>query len=233
MQHHHVVAGLHAVAPVPDALVHGGDHVGDPGQDAGEQDDGDAVAHAELVDLLAHPHHEGGTGDEGNDDDQSGPDAVGAVHQQVVVAHHHIVAEGLENRDRHGGIPGDGLDLPLALLAAVAGQTLQIGDGHGQQLDDDGAVDIGLDAQGEDLCLGKGAAAHHIEQTQNGTAHEGHLAAQGLDIDIGNGDGITDPENQQDQNGEDDLFPQLGDAPCLANGLDHVTSPLPFRLLPR
>ena len=46
-------------------------------------------------------------------------------------------------------------------------------------------------------------------------------------------DGVAGTENQQDQESKDDLFPQLRDAPCLANSLDHFTSPLPFRQLPR
>ena len=40
-------------------------------------------------------------------------------------------------------------------------------------------------------------------------------------------------KDQQDEECKDDLFPQLGDAPRLANRLDHVTSPRPFRQLPR
>ncbi len=40
--------------------------LGTAGDDAGEQDDGDAVAHAELGDLLTQPHHEGRAGDEGH-----------------------------------------------------------------------------------------------------------------------------------------------------------------------
>ena len=45
--------------------------------------------------------------------------------------------------------------------------------------------------------------------------------------------GVADPEDQQDEECKNDLLPQFGDAPRFANGLDHVTSPRPFRLLPR
>ena len=52
-------------------------------------------------------------------------------------------------------------------------------------------------------------------------------------VDIGDGDGVADAEDQQDQQREYDLLFQLGDGPGFANGLDHVTSPPPFRRLPR
>ena len=45
------------------------DAVGNPGNDVGEQDHGNAVANAELGDLLAQPHDQGGAGSEGQDDD--------------------------------------------------------------------------------------------------------------------------------------------------------------------
>ena len=52
-------------------------------------------------------------------------------------------------------------------------------------------------------------------------------------VDIGHGDGVADAEDQQDQQREDNLLFQLGDGPGFANGLNHVTSPPPFRRLPR
>ena len=54
-------------------------HLGTAGDDAREQDDGDAVADAELGDLLTQPHQEGRTGGEGQDDDDARPDAVDAA----------------------------------------------------------------------------------------------------------------------------------------------------------
>ena len=78
------------------------------------------------------------------------------------VLHQHVVAPALQDGDGHGGIAGDGLDFLLAFLAALSCQPLQGGDGNGQQLDDDGAIDIGLHAQCEDSRLGKGTAGHNI-----------------------------------------------------------------------
>src|SRR5699024_4134056 len=59
--------GLHA-------HPHGLDHGRHPGHDTGEEDDGDAVADAELGDLLTQPHDKGGTGGEAEHDDDAGPD---------------------------------------------------------------------------------------------------------------------------------------------------------------
>ncbi len=56
-------------------LIHGADHAGAAGQDAREQDDGDAVADAELGDLLTQPHDKGGAGSEAQYDDDTRPPA--------------------------------------------------------------------------------------------------------------------------------------------------------------
>ena len=218
-----------------DALIQGGDHAGHPGDDAGEQDHGDAVANAELVALLAQPHEEAGAGHPGDHNHQGNPDAVLGKHALAVKAplEDEIVAQGLEESNAHGGVAGDGLELLLALLAALPLHPLQGRYGHGEQLDDDGAVDIGLDAQGEDRCLGEGAAAHDIVQAQNGGAHAVEVGAEGVGVHIGDGDGAADAVNHQNQQGEQDLLAQLGYAPRLANGLDHVISPPPFHPPPR
>ena len=143
-----------------DAAVHVAHHGRNPGDDAGKQDHGDTVAHTELVALLTQPHQEAGASHKGHDNDQGSPHA--GVGQDVVAAHDPVVTEGLQKGDGHSGVAGNRLDLPLALLAAVTGHPLQSGDSHGQQLDNDGAVDIWLDTQGENRRHSEGAAAHHV-----------------------------------------------------------------------
>jgi len=54
-----------------------------------------------------------------------------------------------------------------------------------------------------------------------------------LDVDIGDGDGAANAIDHQDHQGEEDLFPQLGDTPRFAYCLDHPTSPPPSRQPPR
>ena len=75
--------------------------------------------------------------------------AVHAPVSRAVGVDEGVVAEALEQGDGHGGVAGDGGQLLPALLAALLLDPLQGRDGHGEQLDDDGAVDIGLHAQGK------------------------------------------------------------------------------------
>ena len=220
---------LHRAGAQGDA--HGGHHAGNAGEDTGEQDDGDTVADTKFGDLLTHPHHEGRAGDEGHDDDQGGPEA--GVGQDVGALHQGVVAPALQDGDGHRGVAGDGLDLLLALLAAFTGQALQSGNGDGQQLDDDGAVDVGLDAQGEHSRLCERAAGHNIIQAQHRGGHGAEVVGQHLGVHPGHRDRITDAEDQQDQSREHDLLAQLGNAPRFFDRLDHVKSPLPFHRLLR
>ncbi|MPM16471.1 hypothetical protein SDC9_62852 [bioreactor metagenome] len=130
---------------------HGGNHRGHTGDDAGEQNDGNTVADAEFRDLLTQPHQEGGASREGQNDDDGGPDA--ALLNKAVAVNEGVVAVALEQGDAHGGVPGDGRNLLPALLAPLLLQPLQRRDGDGQQLNDDGAVDIRLDGQRKDRSL--------------------------------------------------------------------------------
>ena len=221
---------LHIAAD--DRGVHGAHHGGNAGDDACEQDHGDTVADAEFGHLLTQPHNEAGASDEGHDNDQGGPDGLVGQDTEAVL-HQHVIAPTLQDCDANGGITGNALDLLLALFAALTSQTLQCGDGDGQQLNNDGAVDVGLHTQGENGGGGESAAGHHIVQAQNGGAHLLQVSSQHLRVHIGHGDGVTDAEDEQHQCSEDDLLAQLGDAPSLTNSLDQLRSPLPFRQLPR
>ena len=198
----------------------GGERGGDTGEDTGKEDHGDAVADTELVDLLAEPHDKGRTGNEGHDDDQSRPNA-GLLEDAVVLADH-VVAEGLEKSDGDRRVARDGGDLLLARLAAVTGKTLEGGDGDGQQLDDDRAVDVGLHTEGEDRSLREGAAGHHIVEAQEAAAGGINVGTEQFRVDIRGGDRVTDAEDEQDQQSEYDLLTQFGDAPSFTDRLDHL-----------
>ena len=198
-----------------------GDHVGDDGADAGgnagddvgKQDHGDAVADAEFRDLLAQPHDEGGAGGERqNDDEHVGENLI--VGQHVGVAEHGIVGCAHDEADAHGGVAGDLVDLLAAFLAALLAQALQGGDGDGQQLDDDGCVDIGLDGQRQHGGAGERRAGQHVVQAQDVVGQVlREVLGEGRDIDVGNGDRVADAVNQKDQQDEQQLFAQFGDFP--------------------
>ena len=91
----------------------------------------------------------------------------------------------------------------------LLGQPLQSGDGHGKQLDDNGAVDIGLHAQGEQGSHREGRAAHGIHQPQNGTALGCEIGLQLSTIDIGDRNGGAQTEDEQREDGKEDLVAQL------------------------
>ena len=62
------------------------------------------------------------------------------------------------------------------------------------------AVDVGLNGQGEDSRLGKGAAGHDIVQAQDGGAELIDIVASAVSVfDIGNRDSVADAEDQKDQ----------------------------------
>jgi hypothetical protein len=62
---------------------------GRPGDDAGEDQQGDPVADAFLRDLLAQPHHEHGTGDQGSNGNHEKHDAGVVAHALIGHAHGH------------------------------------------------------------------------------------------------------------------------------------------------
>ena len=141
-----------------------------------------------------------------------------------------VVAEALEQGDGHGGVAGDGGELLPALLAALLLEALQSGDGDGEELDDDGAVDIGLHAQGEDRGGGEGAAAHGVHHAQDGAAHVVEVLPQQVRGHEGHRDRRAQPEDEQGEDGEEDLLAQLRDLPGILDGLDHVRPPRTFHL---
>ena len=188
-------------------------HAGHAGQDACEQDDGDTVADTELGDLLTHPHDEGGAGDEGDDDDQSGPDA--GVGQDTVVLHQGVVAPALQDGDGHGGIPGDGLDLLFAFLAALLCHAAQGGNGDGQQLHHDGCRDVGRNGQCKQRCTGQRTAGEHVQPAQRVAALTAEPALQCVAVDPRERNGGTETVQNDDQQGKQELILKLGNFPCV------------------
>ena len=215
----------------PGKVKQGGDGVEALRHDAHQQDHGDTVADALFRDLIAQPHGKHGAGHKGADDHDGGPGA-GAGHNAVILAQHHPVGDGHDDGQGKRGEAGDPLQLLFALLALLLGHALQGRDGHLQQLDDDGAVDIGIDAQCKDRGRCQAAAGKHIEVAQQaagrlrlkggiqrGAVHEGDI------------DRMTEAIDYDGEEDEGQLFTQLRDLPRVSDRLDHFRSPPPF--LPR
>ena len=222
----HGFAGLSAGQNVGNRAV----NAGPTGHDAGEDQQRQAVADALLVDLVAQPAAQLCAGSEAEDDDHRAEDAIktGGVLQSAHVADDEVVADGQHQAEARTHIVGDAQQLAAAFLTFL-GEVLQIRDGHGEQLDDDGSVDGGLHTQSEQGAFAEGAAAHHVEVGQHaaGGKHTGQRAGG----DIRNRNGTTKPEQNEDHQREQKALAQILHLPCFAEGFQHLTSPQPSRPL--
>ena len=145
MEHDVRAAAFLAGRPVLGAFIHIEDRTGQAGDDTGKQQNGNPIADAHAGDLFAQPHNKYGTSREGGNDDDCRPNR--GIGKEPVGSDEHIVAKALEQAQRQGAVPGDGLQFPFSGFAAVPLQPLQGRDGNRQQLNDDGCVDIGLNGQ--------------------------------------------------------------------------------------
>ena len=196
--------------------------------DAREQDDGDTVSDAEFGDLLTQPHDERGARGERHHDDDGRPDGGSVRHDDAVAAHEHVVAVALEKADADRGVTGNGSDLLFSLFAALFAQPLERRDGDAEQLDDDGGVDVGLNAQREDGSHGERAAGHRVIKSEDGVLQLRKIGRKNVGVHIRHGHGIAEPVEKNDEQREEDLPAQLRDLPCVTECLDHLTPPRPF-----
>ena len=135
------------------------------GKDTGEQDNGDAVADALLSDSVTQPDDYRRTGcKDRNDDDgcKYAGEAGGVFQNAVGPAHHEVEAHRLGNRQTKGGIPGDFLNDLLAFCAFLR-QPLQGRNSDGQQLNDNGCVNVRRNGHGENVGLLQAAAGHDVQ----------------------------------------------------------------------
>ena len=152
----------------------------------------------------------------GQYNDDCRPDTVSCLcNEKAVVLDEHVVGKALQKADGYRGVTGDGGNLFLAFLALILAHALECGDCNAQQLDDDGCVDVRLDAQGENRCLRKCTAGHDVQQPQNSVLQRSEVALQSSRVDIRYRDCITDTENKQNNQCEQDLLANLLYTPCV------------------
>ena len=215
----------------PDAAFDAGDEaqqghnaVRQAGDDTGKQDHGDAVADAHLGDPLTQPHDEGSACGEGQDDDGACP-PLGVVQDAVAgVGQHDVVSPAHEQAQAHGGQAGDLVQLLLTFLAAFLSQALQRRQGNGQQLDDNGSVDIGLDGQRQNGCGRERGTGHDVVQAQDGVVELSILevALQSRAVYEGNRNQAAQTVQHQDTQGEQELGPQFGYLPGITECGEHL-----------
>ena len=95
-----------AYAAVADHLDQSGNHRRTSGDDAGKQQDADAVAHTVLGDQLTHVHDEGSACGKGQNDDASMPEV--GLGNEIVASEQDVVGIALEKTQRNTQVTGDG-----------------------------------------------------------------------------------------------------------------------------
>ena len=216
---------------LPPFLVDRLESGGDGGHHVGEDQDRHALADAALGDELGQPHDEGGAGgqdqhhEEGQRPVEAGDQVDARPEQGRVVAVEGVdEAGGLHDGQGHREVAGGLGDLLLADGALVP-PLLELGDDGGEQLNDDGARDVGHDAQAEDGQAHQGAPAEEVEEAEH--ARRGGRALQALQarpVDTGYRDVGPDLVQGDDGQREDDLVPKVGDPEDVGETGEHGPS---------
>ena len=142
--------------------------VGRCGDDAGEDDQRDAVADAARGDLLAEPHQEHGAAEQ-RDDGRNAEEPARIADEAVAAFKADRNAIGLQRAEQHRAVAGVLVDDLAALLAFLL-QLLKRRNDGGHQLNDDGGGNIRHDAEGEDRHALDGAARKHVEKAEDAAA---------------------------------------------------------------
>ena len=186
------------------------------GSDGGEDQQGHTVADATLGNLLTHPHDDGGTCTQGDDNQQDvqyvvlGDDA-GAVAQQNAGARHRDDGGCVQQSKSDGQVAGVLGELCLTLCAFIV-QLLESRDDHAQQLDDNGRGNVRHHAEGKDRKLQQCATAEEVDDIVDATAR--NIGVQTLlYISVGNawrGDESAHAVQHNHCQGKQQLTPQIG-----------------------
>ena len=203
--------------------------LGDPGHDAREDQEGDAVADAVIRQLLAHPHHGDGTRRERRHDQKR---AEEAARENPLASQPRRHTHALHHGEEHGTVARP-LDDLLAPLGIVLLELLQVGKDDDQELHDDARVDVGSDPEGEDAEILQGSAGEEVQEIQNPAVVAAEELSHRRPIDARRGDMGPEPEDEQDAEGEQDPSFKVGQSEGVAERPEHVRSPRPSRLPPR
>ena len=133
-------------------------------------------------------------------------------------------ARGLHDGQGHREVAG-GLGDLLLPDGTLVPPLLELGDDRREQLNDDGAGDVGHDAQAEDGQAHQGAAAEEVEEAEH--ARGGGRALQALQlrpVDAGHGDVGPDLVQGDDGQREDDLVAKVGDPEDVGEPGEHGPS---------
>ena len=132
--------------------------------DAGEDDEADAVADAALADQLAEPHQDQRARRQRREDRERQAEVVGEGGSRPTL-HEHRDADALQDRERHGQDARVLVDL-VAPVLALFGEPLERGDRLVEERHDDRGVDVGVHPERDDRELREAATREQVEQVQ-------------------------------------------------------------------
>jgi hypothetical protein len=177
------------------------------GDDAGQDDQRDAVADAARGDLLAEPHQEHGAAGQ-RDRGRQAEEQAGIGHDVTGALEADGDAVRLERRQDHGQVARvlvQGLAAGLAFLL----QRLELGRDGGQKLDDDRCRDVRHDVQRKNRHAVDAAAGEHIEHAEDAARLGAEHLFPDVGIDAGQRDVGAESINKQRTQGEPDALLQL------------------------
>src|SRR6185369_5327365 len=199
----------------------------DADDDAGEDDERDAVADPALADLLAQPHDEGRAGRERDHRQEAeGPARVGhegRPGRSRLVLEEEGDAQPLDDRDQDRPVAGVLGDLPPPQLPFLR-ELLEVGPDHGQELQDDRGGDVGHDAQGEHRDLPQAAPGEGVHEAQERRLGALHDLDQHLGVDARRRDLAADPVDREQTEGEEHPLPEVRNVENVAETFDHAGS---------
>ncbi len=210
------------------------------GQNARHDQQADAVADAELIDLLAQPHQEDGAGGHrqyGHHLPANGQVAgviEETVFDQMTLDQEAQVHPALPDTQDHGGIASVFVDF-LAAAFAFFLQPFERGPDAAQELKNNGRRNVGHDAQTEDRDLIQltGAEQRDLFEQSAQPAGRIEIAFHLLLIDYRQRDLPANAIDQQQGQREEDLLAQLRDREDDAEFFPHGSIPLRFLALRR
>ncbi len=189
-----------------------GERVRQVGDDAGHDDQRDAVADAARGDLLAEPHQKHGAAGQRHRRGQA-EEQAGIEHRRMGAGPHAFEPDGdpvgLDQRQQHGAVAGILVELALPALALLF-QRLEARGYRRQQLDDDRGRNIRHDVQGENRHAPERAAREHVEHAENAAGVLREDLIEDGRVDAGDRDVGAKPVHHQRTQREPDAAFELG-----------------------